>query len=147
MSSLGRLLNIFVTWLISFSLGTRSPEAARSVRPVNSSTHSRTTDCPGIPAPTASARLSGLAGGVTAVVITSSFSSVRRVRPCRWPSSGSARFVRRGGLVDPTRGSRKREAKRCNVRGRRKPFRPRASVRYSCPANRPMADAATDPGG
>jgi hypothetical protein len=65
---------MLVSWVISVSLGTRIPAWALSALPVNSSTHSRTTD---VPVP--SALLPVRARGVTeeavdlAVVMISSF--------------------------------------------------------------------------
>jgi len=112
MSSLRRSGNMVVTCVISASLGTRMPAAARPVRPVNSSTHSRMTEGPGSPGAAATSWVSRRSASLGTVETTSMFSCGRGGTRGPDGSSGSARLDRRGGLVEPMRGSRYREENR-----------------------------------
>lgn len=137
-----------MSWLISASLGTRRPAATRSVRPVSSSTHSRITEGPGNPAPVAAFAIlpavvvavpeirssPDAVGADGAVVMVSVFPLDNaddrgdgRRDPCE--SSGKARFVRRGGLVDPMSGRIYFDAKRWTKIGIRNVLSPRISAR------------------
>lgn len=134
-TSLSRSGKMAVSWEISSSDGALTP-AARSARPVSSSTHSRITEgfalavaapapAPALPPPGTALARSGngesgpwknrpVRGVLRAVVTTSSFSCTavdRAFAPVPAlvvPSSGRARFVRRGGLSEPMRGRMKR---------------------------------------
>lgn len=127
--------NILVNCVISASLGTLIPAFSRSVRPVSSSTHSRTTELCVSPVAGPSARpLVSDAPEGRAVVITSSFCSCSWFIEFKWArtdldSSGSARLRRRGGRVEPMSGSRKRVEKRTIDGGMRYDFRFASSER------------------
>lgn len=123
---------MFVTWLISDSVGTRIPALARSVVPVNSSTHSLITEplvlVTLFPTSTMLPVFRGciagcVTGGVLLEVVTTS-SSLSAVTPANRAfgdseSSGNARVERRGARNKPTSGRRKRLDKVTSAGGRR----------------------------
>ncbi len=125
--------NMLVTWIISDSVGTRIPALARSVVPVNSSTHSLITEplvlvtsspTPGVLPVFRDCVVFGckIDGALLEVVITSSSPSA--VNPANRAfgdseSSGKARVERRGARSEPVSGRRKRFDKVTNVGGRR----------------------------
>jgi len=123
--------NMFVTWLISDSVGTRIPALARSVVPVNSSTHSLITEPLVLvtlsPTSTMLPVFRGIVGcamdGVLLEVVTTS-SSPSAVTPANRAfgdseSSGNARVERRGARNKPMSGRRKRFDKVMSVGGKR----------------------------
>lgn len=131
--------NIAASCVISASLGVRIL-AGSSVLPVNSFTHSRTT----LPASPGDGAFSvGFAcTGDRAVVMTSSLTD-SVVVSCR---SGRARLRRRGGRVDPTRGSRYRVENRMTADETRHFFTLMNSERYVKPTSSPTHAAVSDPG-
>lgn len=140
--------NILVRCEISVSVGTRKPALARSVRPVNSSTSSRMTDGDGISAVAGvRARAVALLGlGGLAVVIASSLESALLRTPCVLVSSGSARFVLRGGRSEPTSGARKRSDNRTTAGGSRYVLKPARSERYIWPVKAPTTATVNELG-
>jgi len=62
-------------------------------------------------------------------------------------SSGKTRLPRRGGSVDPIKGNRYFEAKRCSVGEGRRVFKFTMSLRYNAPTRMPINDVISDPGG
>jgi hypothetical protein len=149
------------TCVISASEGTRSPTAARCVRPVSSSTHSRITEPPvlsvgtsvkvgvaGKPAGSSvpGARVSLATGGSFAVAACTLLALTGEAGGSLLGGSGKARLVRRLIGEGPSNGSRCWVNPMTIIGGSLYALKLTISERYIAPVRRPRAATAMEEG-